>query len=217
MNRKIILIFILLISGCFETNNSTSLESIEVQTVAKEVKLPKVIMMNLEEELNKESKTIAPIYLFMPIEVQFNELSNDVLKSPHLKFSFPKGGGIVDLKDIVKGVGSFYLSFPSKQFEDSSENSPDLLHLYYISNSPIKKIDDEYYGLGCGKIIDLKKSFDKLQKPDFLKLNTSGLRYLFVSAGRYIFIFKQSLKVYMTQLTITDSRHDNELCLGAEF
>lgn len=210
-------IFLFFISGCFKSQTLPPMQRVEVQTVAKEVKIPKIIMTNLEEELTKESKTIAPIYLFMPIEVQFNEASSGVLKHPHIRFNLPKGGGSLDLKNIISSTGSFYMSFPPEQFEDASENTPNLLHLYYISNSPIKKIDGENFGLGCGKIIDLKKSFDKLQESYFLKLNTSGLRYLYVTAGRYIFVFKQSLKVYMTQLTITDSRYNDELCMGVDY
>ena len=206
-----------LLSGCFSSDDAQNIEHIEIQTIAKEVQIPKILMTELESEVMAESKTVAPVYLFMPLKVQFTELSDGALSHPKIVFHLPKGGGNIDLKDIVTGLGSFYMSFPSDQFENLSEFKPDLLHLYFISNSPIKKIDNEKFGLGCGKMIDLKKSFSKLQDSSFLKLNTSELRYLHVMAGRYVFIFKQSTKVYMAQLTLTDSRHYKELCLGGDF
>ncbi len=206
------------LTSCFSNNDSTTVERFEIQTVAKkEVQIPKILMAELEAEITREMQALAPVYLFMPIEIQFVELNDSVLKRPNMLFSLPKGGGHIDLKDVVTGFGSFYLRFPPAQFENISELKPALLHLYYISNSPIKKIDDELFGLGCGKMIDLKKNFDNLQNPNFLKLNTSDLRYLYVTAGRYVFIFKQWNKIYLTQITITDSRHSKELCLGADF
>lgn len=215
--KKYLFFLILIFTGCFKSNHSSSVEKVEVQTIAKEVQIPKVLMAELEVEVREESKTIVPVYLFMPLEVQFTEYNEGVLKHPNMLFVLPKGGGRIDLKEVVTGFGSFYFNFPSEQFENIAEFKPELLHLYYISNSPIKKIDDEVFGLGCGRMIDLKKSFRKLQNSKFLKLNTSDLRYLHVAAGRYIFIFKQSLKVYMTQLTITDSRYPDALCQGADF
>lgn len=207
----------LIMTGCFGGGEPASPERIEVLVIAKEVQIPKILMSNIETEILAESKTIAPVYLFMPLEVQFVDLGDGVLKYPNMIFNLPKGGGSIDLKDVITGTGSFYLRFPQEQFEQMSEFRVDLLGLYYISNSPTKKIDGEIFGLGCGKMIDLKKSFSDLQQHKFLKLNTTDLRYLYVTAGRYIFIFKQASKVYMTQLTITDSRYSKELCLGADF
>lgn|GEM_PF-3770322 len=216
MSKGLVLL-ILILTGCFKNQDDVFIKKIEVQTIAQEVQIPKSIMNELEIEVREESKTIVPVYLFIPLEVQFTEINSDVLAHSTMLFALPKGGGHIDLKNVVTGFGSFYLSFPSEQFENLSEFKPELLHLYYISNSPIKKIDNENFGLGCGKMIDLKKNFNSLKKPQFLKLNTEELRYLHVAAGRYIFIFKQSLKVFITQLTITDSRYSKALCLGANF
>lgn len=205
---RLLLFFLLL--GCTHKNSYENDEIIEIKSIAKEVQIPKVLMSSLVTEIISDSKTLTPVYLFMPLQVRFSELSDGVLKKPALRYSFPKGGGNIDLKDIVTGFGSFFLSFPEEQFDESY----DFLHLYYISNSPVKKIENESFGLGCGKMIDLKKSFSKLQKPDFLKLNTSDQRYLFVTAGLYVFVFKKSSQIFMAQLTISDSRYSKELCIG---
>ena len=209
MFLRLLLIFLLV--GCNQNSSSENDEIIDVRSIAKEVQIPKVLMTELVKEIISDSKTLTPVYLFMPLQVRFFELSEGVLKKPAVRYNFPKGGGNIDLKDLVLGSGSFFLSFPAEQFDESYE----FLHLYYISNSPVKKIENESFGLGCGKMIDLKKSFSKLQKPEFLKLNTSDLRYLYVTAGMYVFVFKKSSQIFMAQLTIFDSRNSKELCLGA--
>ncbi len=205
------LLLIFLLAGCAQNSSSENDEIIDVRSIAKEVQIPKVLMTALVKEIISDSKTLTPVYLFMPLQVRFSELSEGVLKKPAVRYNFPKGGGNIDLKDMVLGSGSFFLSFPAEQFDENYE----FLHLYYISNSPVKKIENESFGLGCGKMIDLKKSFSKLQKPEFLKLNTSDLRYLYITAGMYVFVFKKSSQIFMAQLTIFDSRYSKELCLGA--
>ena len=205
------LLLTLLLVGCTQNRAPENDEIIDIRSIAKEVQIPKILMTSLVKEIISDSKTLTPVYLFMPLQVRFTELSDGVLKKPAVRFSFPKGGGTIDLKDVVSGFGSFFLSFPAEQFDENYE----FLHLYYISNSPVKKIENESFGLGCGKMIDLKKSFSKLQNPEFLKLNTSDLRYLYVTAGMYVFVFKKSSQIFMAQLTISDSRYSKELCLGA--
>lgn len=203
--------------GCQKAQLLSDTEIIEVHTIADEVQIPKNIMADLDAQLKQDSKTVRPVFLFMPLEVQFIEHSRNVLKAPSITFKLPKGGGKIDLKEVIVGSGSYYMRFLPEQFDALSEFKPEVLNLYYISNSPTKKIEDEVYGLGCGKMIDLKKNFSNLLKPDFLKLNTTDLRNLFVSAGRYIFVLRQSTKLFVTQLTITDSRFSKELCLGADY
>lgn len=208
---KRLMLLILVYTGCTQKGTPENIEVIEIKTIAKEVQIPKILMTELVKEIISDSKTLTPVYLFMPLQVQFTEVNEGVLKKPSIRYVLPKGGGNIDLKDIVAGSGSFYLSFPTEQFDENNE----FLHLYYVSNSPIKKIENESFGLGCGKMIDLKKSFSQLQKPNFLKLNTSDQRYLFVTSGLYIFVFRKSSQIFMAQLTIFDSRYSKELCLGA--
>jgi hypothetical protein len=210
---KITALFFLFLMACTSQHRPVETVKFEVTEIAQEVQIPKMVMNEVDEEVKKDGAAVAPVYLFTPLQVQFTELSANVLKNPSFSYVFPKGGGQLDLKDVVTGEGSFYMSFPPEQFE----KMPEIMHLYYVSNSPKKKIGDESFGLGCGKMLDLKKSFSKLQKLDFLKLNTNEQRYVYVTAGRFIFVFKQATQVYISQLTITDSRFSKELCLGADF
>ena len=65
--------------------------------MAKEQLIPKQIMRVLDEELQEEFKTTAPLYSFIPIKVEFLDQQADVLKKPHWQYEFPKGGGSVDI------------------------------------------------------------------------------------------------------------------------
>lgn len=204
------LIFMLSVVGCTKTETPAEVSTVQIKDLAREVQIPKALMIQIEEELIAEGKGFSPLYVFTPLKIQFTALTPDVLSEPRLQYELPKGGGDIDLRGIVTGDGSFYMSFPKEQFE----GLPDLTHLYYISNSPIQKIDRESFGLGCGKWVDLKKSFSKLQKPDFLKLNTTELRYLPVLVGRYVFVFRQGNQINLTQVTLSDSRYPQEHCAG---
>lgn len=200
--------------GCSKHDEHEKLEPIQVANYAKEIAIPKDLIPIIEADLLLESKVLNPVYIFSPLQVQFTEKSIHTLKAHTLLYSFPKGGGEVDLQNIVIGQGSFYLSFPAEQFHDL----PELEHLYYISQSPVVEIGHENYGLGCGKWIDLKKNFANLQKNDFLKLNTTLNRHLHVLAGHYVLVFRLKNQIYLTQLTLTDSKNLNQLCpqvLGA--
>jgi hypothetical protein len=198
------------IASCTGNKNSAEPVVIDVNEIATEQNIPRVLMEEMESEIQTESKSVTPLFFFTPLTVEFSEKTPGVLKSPLLRFNFPKGGGQIDLKDVITGDGTYFMSFPSEQFE----NLPELVHLYFVSNSPVTEIQRESFGLGCGKWIDLKSSFKKLTKSDFLKLNSTDLRHLFVSAGTYVFAFRQGTQVSLTQLTITDSRHVKALCLG---
>ena len=201
---------VLFIFSCNSKPSASAKEVYDVQEIAVEQKIPKELMKNIENEYKAEFKTMMPIYSFVPLQVLFSGHSENVLKSKTVQYNFPKGGGSVDLKNLVVDEGSFFMSFPTEQFDQTNE----LVHLYYISNSPITKIGAEHFGMGCGKWVDLKSDFKKLQNNEFLKLNTSDLRYLKVLAGTYVFVFRQTKNIYMTQLTVTDSRYLGELCLG---
>lgn len=208
--RLIFLICILFLSGCLKEKKTVEVSTVQIKDLAREVQIPKQIMVQIEDELMAETTSFSPQYILMPLQIQFTSVSENVLAKPILRYELPKGGGDVDLNNVVTGDGSFYMSFPKEQFE----SLPELSHLYFVSNSPTRSIDGENFGMGCGKLVDLKKSFGKLQKEDFLKLNTTELRYLPVITGRYVLVFRQGNQINLTQLTITDSRYTSELCVG---
>lgn len=200
---------VVVLGACHSKDQTANKTVVEISELAQEQQIPKALLQKLDEELSEEFKTTPPLYSFMPINIAFLQQQEQVLKQPHIQYNLPKGGGEIDMRDVVNGDGSFYMYFPEEQFKNSEM---DLLHLFYVSNSPQSKINSEQFGLGCGKWNDLKSKFKSLQKPDYLKLNTNDLRYLKVIAGTYVFVFKQALNLYLTQVTITNSRYTDSLC-----
>ncbi len=202
------LLSLLVLSGChFSESKDAHYADVKVEVGAEDFKVPKKIFDQIEADL-VGTASVQSVYLLAPIQAVLFSYSNAVLKDNPVRMSFPNGGGKLDLSQYVSGQGSFYLSFPKEQFD----SLPTLEKLYFISDSPKRQIDGEKFGLGCGKYVDIKKQFESLQKKDFLKLNTTELRYLYVVSGYYIFVFKNNNQIYLTHLHVTDSRYPDNFC-----
>lgn len=199
---------VIFLFGCTAAKVSVPPVTVTVTDIASDFFIPQDLLKNIEKELLEESKVLAPVFSYTSLDVLFTEKTQKTLTSPNLLFRLPKGGGQVDLQRVVSGKGSFYLSFPGDQFKEL----PELSHLYFISQAPKIKIDSEEFGLGCGKWLDLKKQFSDLQKTNFLNLNTTDNRHIFVTAGHYIFVFRKLNQVVLSQLTINDSKNSFLLC-----
>ncbi len=181
---------------------------ITIQEIPADFLIPKQLIKIIEDELLLESKILAPVFSYIPLQVLFSEKTQSTLISPTVRFELPKGGGQIDLQTLVKGKGSFFMSFPKHQFK----GLPEIAHLYFISLTPKLKIGEEEFGIGCGKWLDLRGQFSDLQKVDFLNLNSSDNRHISVTAGHYVFVFRNLNQVYLTQVTLTDSKNKSLFC-----
>lgn len=215
MKRFFLTSLFICLFGCSSHEEHKSINTIQVKEVAEDINLPLNLFKEFEKELVEEFKNLSPVFIFMPLQVQFTETHDGrgVLKDTAIQFNLEKGGGKVDLKEVVAGQGSFHMHFPAEQFPSTL----DVAHLYYISQAPVKKIQGESFGMGCGKWIDLKDHFKKFTKQGVLKFNTTQMRHLQVLAGHYVFVLKQGNQIYLSQLTLVDSRFPDALCnsLGA--
>lgn len=199
--------FLILTSCNYFEKKELQYSDIKIESRPDDFKVPKKIFDQIEADLLGTSPAQS-VFLYTPIQVVLFSESNGVIKNSPTRISFPNGGGQLDLANYVIGAGSFYLSFPKDQFE----TLPFLENLYFISDTPKKKIEKEEFGLGCGKFVDIKKQFESLQKINFLKLYTTDLRYLYVVSGYYIFVFKKNNQVFLTHLRVTDSRYPDSFC-----
>lgn len=211
INKFVIALLLLVGAGCTSKHQHEETHPVQVTAFPEDILIPKVFMQKIEADLLAESKVLNPVYIFIPLKIQFTEKSAGTLAQPVMQFAFAKGGGQLDLQTIVKGQGSFYLSFPPEQFLELTE----LEHIFFVSQSPVTKIDNENLGLGCGKWIDLKKNFADIQKPNFIRVNTTLNRHIHVIAGSYIFVFRKINQIFLTQVTLTDSKNKNQLCPSA--
>lgn len=201
--------FIFSTSGCyFFKKQEVAYKDIIVENRATDFKVPKLIFDEIETELLKETPNLQPVYLFSPLQVILESQSVGVVKDDAVRITFPMGGGELDLKDYILGQGSFSLSFPQAQFDAL----PSLIGLYFLSDSPRRKIDNEEFGLGCAKFVNLKDQFKSMQKPGFLKLNTTELRHLYVVSGIFIFVFRERNQVQLSHIRVTDSRYPHFYC-----
>ncbi len=208
MIKSLFISFILLLLlGCPHSAPDDHTQHIKVEEISSDIKIPKSIFEKIAEEIKAENASLEPVFLFVPLKVAFQSENNQVMKAP-VQITFPNGGGTVDLSKIVSGLGSYFMFFPKDQFE----SLPDLVHLYYISSVPVQKIENESFGLGCGRWVDLQKKFKNFQKPDFLKLNTTELRHLYASAGIYVFVFRKGNQVYLTHVKVMDSTQKKIFC-----
>lgn len=196
-----------ILNGCHSKSNSESEVIHANESLAVDIEIPKKFFETIFQNVRSESATAEPVYLFQPLEVVFESEQKNVILKRH-KFKFSNGGGLVDLKDVISGQGSFYFYFPEAQFE----KMPKLEHLYYISEHPKMNIDKEDFGLGCGQWMDLESKFSDFIKPQKIILNTTAERYLYVAAGYYVFVFRKNNQVYLSHLHLVNSNFTNLKC-----
>ena len=107
MNKSLIILLFFFLFSCFRSQDTNSVEIVEVRTIAKEVQIPKVLMANVANELLNESKTVAPVYMFMPLQVQFSEFNTGVLKNQRCVLIYPKVVVILTLKRWLQVLEAF--------------------------------------------------------------------------------------------------------------
>jgi len=205
MNKLFILVIILM-CGCVKHTEPEDI-IVNEKNVATDFKIPKAFVDKIKKSLGESAAQ--PEFLFTNLDVVLFTDQENVLKNVSTRIKLPNGGGKVDLADYIIGQGSFYLSFPADQFTNPAMT---LENIFYLSEAPQIKIENEYYGLGCGKWIELKNKIKDLQIKNFLKLNTFGLRYLYVAAGQYIVVLKKGSQFFLSHLNLTDSRYTDKLC-----
>lgn len=207
-----IIFFCFLTSCSFFKKEAPEYTVIKINKAPEDFKIPKYILDNVEQKLQDEGVKSAPVYISIPLTVRLMATSDQVLTHQYLEINLDNGGGQIDLKDIITGQGTFALSFPLDQFKEQYQ----IQNLYYISDVPQKNIDSEKFGIGCDSMIDLSTKIKKLEKNDFLKLNTTDLRYFYVVSGYYVFILKNKNQIYLTHVHITDSRYTDLTCTKSQ-
>lgn len=148
-------------------------------------------------------------YTFSPIKVHLDQKNDGVLVKPSVSLQFARGGGSVDLSELVASQnGSFYLSF---ELSDEMKDSKDL-KVFFISSAKKRKIGNEILGGGCQSLFDLSKKFEDNFIKSQLKLNTTRDRHLSVIGGSFVFSVKKDNQVYISQISFTDSKKKHLFC-----
>lgn len=146
--------------------------------------------------------------LFMPIDVILEEKNPGVLKQSPVRFKFPRGGGAIDLSQIVGDQpGSFFVRFELPDIDE-----PEKTQAWFVSKARRRKLGDEIWGAGCNKYFRITKGLARLDKTGGLKVNTTRDRHVTVLGGHFVFSAKKQSQTFTTQVTFKDPRHPDFYC-----
>lgn len=161
-------------------------------------KIPAVLWKKIDETAGKDTLT------YVPIKVQLVEKNPGVLVDSEINYQFPKGGGEIDLSQVTKDQqGTFRVSFDLSGFE-----APENVQVFFVSKARKRRLQDELWGAGCNKYMDVTSFVKKKMTKDGLEVNTTKFRHLTVLGGHFIFVLKNQI----TQVTFTDSAHPDYFC-----
>ena len=188
----------------------------EAKKVAKEVakEVAGEVGQTLLEEITKE---------YVPLTVILTEKPDNrgILQSHDHQLYFDPGGGVLDLADFVENRrGSYYFKviFGKGKSENKKEEasaidfSKENVKVFFLSNSRLRKWDGKIVGSGCKKYFDISKFFEKSMKGQGFLLNTTNHLDLSSLAGSFFFTAQVNRTLYISQLSIKDSRFNSLQC-----
>ncbi len=175
--------------------------TIEMTDTGPDVRIPTKIWEKVGSIEPKDAVT------FSTITVKLVEKTSGVLIDPELEIKLPRGGGEIDLSQLVRGQGTFRVFF---EFEET-ENK-DKMQIYFVSKARKRKIDGEIWGAGCKKFMDLKNYLLKAGKEKGIEVNTTRNRHDSVLGGTFFFLMGRQV----TQVTFTDHQQPQLFCENAK-
>lgn len=184
---------------CVLLTGFANARTIEFDEQGPDVNIPTQIWEKFGNVSGKNTVT------FGDIVVRLKEKNPGVLVEEELTFKFPRGGGEIDLSKYVKldNPGSFYVFF---EFEDLPKGEAG--KAYFISRAKKRKIDQEVWGSGCNKYLDIKKFIYGEGLKSGIEVNTTRSRHLSVLGGT--FFFANDSKV--AQVSFKDTSQPQLMC-----
>jgi hypothetical protein len=196
---------------------------VHMTTITQEVNLPSRLWEEMEalykplifdkaateNEGDSKAKLESPKDYFA-FHVYLKEKTPGILNNRNgYDLSFSAGGGLLNFQDYLQNrKGSFYFGFkPELQIQKD-----DIFKVYYLSNAKVVSIDKEPHGAGCDKYMDVSDYFRSKMAKEGILLNTTEGRHIALMAGTYFFATSLKGKLYLSQLTIRDSRFKKSHC-----
>ncbi len=185
----------------FSLSSRLQAKVIEFEDFGGDVRIPKQVWKELGEVSGKSAIT------FGEVKVVLKEKNQGTLIEPELEFRFPKGGGKIDLSQYVKpGVnGTFFVSFNFEELPAGEKG-----RVFFIPQTKKRKIDDDIWGSGCNKYLDLKKFITGEGQKKGIEVNTTDFRHLAVLGGTFFF----ATDLVVSQVTFHDSQQQSLFCDG---
>jgi hypothetical protein len=196
-----------------------------IERTSKEFLIPRDLRETIEKEyvrfIHKENiKNILPDEEltaripreFLDVDIYLRQAATGTLVD-HTHFTLPRGGGEIDLKNYVRGKkGSFYLTYKVRHSHTPDAPIKDL-HVYFSSETKIRNIDGEDYGVGCQKYLDVTQKMAAANSGAGLQLNATDHRYLPVVGGVFYFVdFDPERKIFLGAIRLIDSRYPEDSC-----
>ncbi len=171
----------------------------DLTEVGKEISVPSQVWKQIDSLMGAKDNLT-----FAPMKVRFVEKTPQVLIEPEIVVNLPRGGGEIDLSRIVKDKqGSFFVFFEFEEIKDEFQ-----MKAFYVSQAKKRKLDDEVWGAGCHKFMDIKDFILKAGKSKGIEVNTTRNRHDSVLGGNFIFAMNHQV----TQVTFTDSKQPQLFC-----
>ncbi len=170
---------------------------------------PPIFEKASSEENDSKAKLEIPKDFFS-FHIYLKEKSAGILTNRNgYDLSFGAGGGTLDMQEFVQQKrGSFYFGFrPELEVEKD-----DVFKVFYLSNSRLNNIEGQLHGSGCDKYLDISDYFRNKMTGEGILLSASEGRHVSLMAGTYFFATSLKGKLYLSQLTIKDSRFKKLHC-----
>jgi len=203
----------LFFAACTKPTNyhTENAQQVKVEDLPVDFKIPASIW-DLVEKTGDEKSTAeasnAGIF-YSSVKVFFTEKNQNILNKPAYEVELPRGGGNIDLANYLTGQqGTFYVGFDLPEEFQTGTN----FKAIYVSDARKRKLDERIFGAGCNQYFEITPKFLLMMKTEGIKANTTRQRHVTVLAGHYIFSVMKDNRIYITQVTLTDSRYKNLLC-----
>jgi hypothetical protein len=224
INMLLLIIFMLV--GCRKEQN-VGAEYVHgvVEKTSKEFLIPRDLRAHIEKQylqfIRKENpKIVLPDEEitaripreFLNVSIFLRASAPGVLRN-HTEYKLPRGGGEIDLKDVVTGTkGSFFLTY-----QLARTSAPDVLlkdvHVYFAGEVKKRKIDGQEFGSGCNTFMEVTEQMQAANASGGLQLNATAQRYLPVIGGVFYFVdFNPERKMYLASVRIKDTRYPESSC-----
>lgn len=161
------------------------------------------------KEGGEKAKPASQPILYSSVKVYLTEKNPKVLSSPSIRIEFPRGGGQFDLSDYVRETaGSFFVGFElPEEFTTGTD-----FKVLFVSQARKRRLENRIFGAGCSQVLDITQKFTTMMQTEGIKANTTRQRHVTLLAGHYVFSVVKDGRIYLTQVTITDSKNKNLLC-----
>lgn len=146
--------------------------------------------------------------LFAPLKVQLIEKNPGVLQDPVIEYQFPKGGGQIDLKDVVTGKpGTFFVKFDLTEAQADSK-----FEAFHLSKARKRKFDNRVFGGGCKSYTRITAVLAASSYRKGIPVNTTRDLHVSSLGGHFILSWGNADSTSVTQVKFFDSTKPQYFC-----